>query len=66
MQQLLTDPDLRARMGEAGRRKVLGRSWAAVGDELIDHYESVVAAHAVERGLLEREAALLERGPRFD
>jgi phosphatidylinositol alpha 1,6-mannosyltransferase len=65
VERLVTEPDLRARMGEAGRRRVLGRSWSAVGEELIGHYESVVAAHAVERGLLAREAALLERGPRF-
>ncbi len=53
-------------MGEAGRRKVLGRSWASIGDELIGHYEAVIALRAVEDGMLAREAALLERGPRFD
>jgi phosphatidylinositol alpha 1,6-mannosyltransferase len=53
-------------MGEAGRRKVLGRSWSAVGDELLDHYRSVIAARAVEDALLTREAAGLTRGPRFD
>jgi phosphatidylinositol alpha 1,6-mannosyltransferase len=63
---MLDDPARRARMGEAGRRKVLDRSWAAVGDELIQHYEAVIASHAVEHGLLAREAAALVRGPRFD
>ena len=66
VERLVVDPEQRARMGEAGRRRVLGRSWAAVGDELTGHYDSVIAAHAAQRGLLEREAALLERGPRFD
>ena len=61
---MLEDPVRRARMGEAGRRKVLGRSWSAVGDELIGHYESVVAARATENVLLRRE--FVERGPRFD
>lgn len=38
---LVKDAGLRARMGEAGRRKVLGRTWESVGDELIGHYERV-------------------------
>jgi phosphatidylinositol alpha 1,6-mannosyltransferase len=29
-------------MGAAGRRAVLGRSWSAVCDELIAHYEAVL------------------------
>ncbi len=36
-------PD-RFRMGEAGRRAVLDRSWDAVCDELTGHYRDVVAA----------------------
>jgi phosphatidylinositol alpha 1,6-mannosyltransferase len=66
VEQLVDQPERRARMGEAGRRKVLRRSWASVGDELIGHYEKVVAARAAEDGLLTREAAGLVRGPRFD
>lgn len=61
---MLDDPARRARMGEAGRRKVLGRSWSAVGDELLGHYERVVAARASENVLLRRES--VERVPRFD
>ena len=38
---LVQDAGIRARMGEAGRRKVLGRTWESVGDELIGHYERV-------------------------
>ncbi|MDO9591459.1 MAG: glycosyltransferase, partial [Microcella sp.] len=36
------DSALRARLGEAGRRAVLGRTWHAVGDQLIGHYERVI------------------------
>lgn len=39
---LVDDPELRARMGLAARTAVLGRSWGAVGDELIGHYEAVL------------------------
>lgn len=40
---LAGDPALRARMGEAGRRRVLPRSWEALGDQLLGHYEDAVA-----------------------
>jgi phosphatidylinositol alpha 1,6-mannosyltransferase len=40
--RLAADPGLRARQGRAARERVLGRSWAALGDELIDHYEAVL------------------------
>ncbi|WP_087002119.1 glycosyltransferase family 1 protein [Gulosibacter sp. 10] len=46
VQRLAADPALRARMGEAGRRRVLDRSWERVCDELLDHYESVLASRA--------------------
>jgi phosphatidylinositol alpha 1,6-mannosyltransferase len=39
---LAADPQLRARMGEAGRRRVLPRSWEALGDQLIGHYEDAI------------------------
>ncbi len=35
---------MRLLMGEAGRRAVLGRSWATIGDELIGHYGRAVSA----------------------
>ena len=41
-QALAADPQLRARMGEAGRRRVLPRSWEALGDQLIGHYEDAI------------------------
>jgi phosphatidylinositol alpha 1,6-mannosyltransferase len=44
---LATAPELRARMGEAGRRRVLGRSWAAVCDDLLGFYAQVVTARAL-------------------
>ena len=41
---LSRDLGLRLRMGEAGRRSVLARSWQAVCGELVGHYESVAAS----------------------
>lgn len=43
VQSLTEDAATRARMGEAGRRRVLGRSWPAVCDQLIRHYEKAAA-----------------------
>jgi phosphatidylinositol alpha 1,6-mannosyltransferase len=40
--RLAADPALRAAFGAAGRRKVLGRTWAALTDELIGHYAAVL------------------------
>jgi phosphatidylinositol alpha 1,6-mannosyltransferase len=44
---LVAAPELRARMGEAGRRRVLGRSWSAIGDELLGFYGRVVTERAL-------------------
>ncbi|MFG3034368.1 glycosyltransferase family 4 protein [Streptomyces sp. NPDC048253] len=41
---LVADPARRAAYGAAGRTTVEGRTWAAVGDRLIGHYEDVLAA----------------------
>jgi phosphatidylinositol alpha 1,6-mannosyltransferase len=41
---LATDPAMRAAFGAAGRATVEGRTWAAVGDQLLGHYEDVLAA----------------------
>ncbi|MBV2354565.1 glycosyltransferase family 1 protein [Streptomyces sp. J2-1] len=41
---LAADPALRAAYGTAGRAAVEGRTWAAVGDRLVEHYEDVLAA----------------------
>lgn len=40
--RLAADPALRAAQGRAGRQRVLSRSWAALGDELIRHYTEVL------------------------
>ena len=46
---LAADPGLRASQGRAARQRVLGRTWTALGDELIGHYEAVLrAGSAVE------------------
>lgn len=44
---LAEDPQMRARMGEAGRRRVLPRSWEALGEQLLEHYAVVAAARGV-------------------
>ncbi|MFJ6087693.1 glycosyltransferase family 4 protein [Streptomyces sp. NPDC092369] len=41
---LAADPGLRTSFGAAARTTVEGRTWAAVGDQLIDHYGAVLAA----------------------
>jgi phosphatidylinositol alpha 1,6-mannosyltransferase len=40
--RLAANPTTRAAFGAAGRRKVLGRSWPALTDELIGHYAAVL------------------------
>ncbi|MFE1443735.1 glycosyltransferase family 4 protein [Streptomyces sp. NPDC058739] len=42
--RLAADPAARAAYGAAGRATVEGRTWAAVGDRLIGHYENVLLA----------------------
>jgi phosphatidylinositol alpha 1,6-mannosyltransferase len=44
---LVGAPALRARMGEAGRRRVLSRSWDAICDELLEFYGRVVTDRAL-------------------
>jgi len=43
---LAADPRLRTTMGATARQSVLGRSWQAVGDELLGHYAAVTAGDA--------------------
>ena len=63
----VADPDLRASMGEAGRRKVLGRSWAAVGRRAARALRATSSRRAPPRTCCSRaRAALLERVPRFE
>lgn len=50
VQHLLDNDELRSRMGESGRRRVLGKSWEAVNDELTHHYD--VARSRVTRRAL--------------
>ena len=40
--RLAADPEACAAFGAAGRRKVLGRSWPALTEELIGHYAAVL------------------------
>ena len=41
--RLVADPRARAAQGRAARQRVLARSWAAVGDALLGHYDAVLA-----------------------
>ncbi|MFG3147333.1 glycosyltransferase family 4 protein [Streptomyces sp. NPDC048243] len=41
---LAADPAVRAACGAAGHAMVEGRTWAAVGDQLIGHYDDVLSA----------------------
>lgn len=64
---LTDDPALRARAGESGRRRVLPRSWTALGDALLAHYAAVIDA-AEERdarlvGDIERHVVGFARQP---
>jgi phosphatidylinositol alpha 1,6-mannosyltransferase len=43
---LAANPEIRQTYGAAGREAVQGRSWAEVGDGLIDHYHSVLVERA--------------------
>ncbi|MGW7273804.1 glycosyltransferase family 4 protein [Streptomyces sp. NPDC054864] len=43
---LVADPGLRAAYGRAGRAAVEGRTWDAVGEQLVDHYADVLAARS--------------------
>ncbi|MGW4569155.1 glycosyltransferase family 1 protein, partial [Streptomyces sp. NPDC004561] len=41
---LAADPARRTAFGAAARTMVEGRTWAAVGDQLVAHYDDVLAA----------------------
>jgi phosphatidylinositol alpha 1,6-mannosyltransferase len=55
---LARDPAMRRRMGEAGRRGVLGRDWATVCDELLTRYVKVIRTTEIKR---ERRSLLKSR-----
>ncbi len=46
--RLVADPALRRRMGEAARRRVLGRSWPALTRELTGHYAAVLGTGSAQ------------------
>jgi len=46
VEALAGDLELRARLGAAARRRVLGRTWPALTDELLGHYAAVIGAEA--------------------
>jgi phosphatidylinositol alpha 1,6-mannosyltransferase len=44
LERLLTDPALRARLGEAGSRRAREFDWPHVTDQLLAFYDEVIAA----------------------
>jgi phosphatidylinositol alpha 1,6-mannosyltransferase len=48
--KLAVDPQLRAAQSRAAREMVAGRSWPVLCDELVDHYEAVLASRRQDRG----------------
>ena len=52
---LARDAATRERMGLAARAGVTGRTWEALGDQLIGHYRKVIAAPAEHRRTTRRE-----------
>ena len=49
VRELAGDPALRATFGAAGRYAIEGRSWYAVGEELLGHYRAALALGVAER-----------------
>jgi len=49
VRKLADDPALRASLGAAARRRVSGRTWSALTDELLGHYAAVIEADAPAR-----------------
>jgi phosphatidylinositol alpha 1,6-mannosyltransferase len=47
VRKLAGDTALRERLGAAARRRVLGRTWSALTDELVAHYAAVINADAL-------------------
>jgi phosphatidylinositol alpha 1,6-mannosyltransferase len=45
VRDLAANPARRAAFGAAGRRTIQGRSWQAVGDELLGHYEAAAGIY---------------------
>ena len=67
--RLAAEPELRARWGAAGRTAVEHRSWTAVGDELLHHYEEVCEQRMVHDAPAAAEifeAQIIELGAQKD
>ncbi len=59
VRELVAEPQLGQKYGAAGRSSVLGRTWAAVGDELIDHLTMASTQSHSNSATHERTVALL-------
>lgn len=60
---LAGDERRRREFGEAGWSAVQGRSWAHLGDQLLDHFEEARRLHAVDRRLGARRLVRPEPAP---
>jgi phosphatidylinositol alpha 1,6-mannosyltransferase len=60
---LAADPALRERYGAQARREVAGRTWESVGDQLLDHYQEILAPAAATAGLAAPAATALGAVP---
>ncbi len=49
VERLVRDPELRARMGDAGRRRALTRTWEAMNDDLIGYWHLAAELRAAEQ-----------------
>lgn len=58
VRRLADDDELRAIMAQRARESVHGRSWSAVGDELLEHYRAAISRHALAH------AAITDDSPR--
>lgn len=47
IESLVADGSERSRMGEAGRRAVVGKSWHSVCTELLSHYDAAIATRSL-------------------
>jgi phosphatidylinositol alpha 1,6-mannosyltransferase len=56
VRRLVEDAPLRAAMGAAARVSVLGRTWDAVGDQLLGFYRQVLAGRQAIDGRAVRPA----------
>lgn len=61
---LVSDPDQRAQLANAAHREVAGRSWTALGDDLLDHYRRAI--HLLSPAPITRGSHQVDAAPRTE